>query len=82
MQSASELLRNIQDSPTKKIDRKLKTSVQNFVRKERRAIKSFLLDGEEIDNTLGSLRRLSDKLWFPEALQSHRDGQCLDPGTS
>jgi len=33
MQSAGSLMRNIQDSPTKKIDYSLATSVRNFVRK-------------------------------------------------
>ena len=78
MQSAGSLMRNIQDSPSKKIDYRHANSVRNFVRKERRTITNFLLDGVEIDNTLGSLSRLSDQLWFPDALEQHRSGQCIE----
>ena len=63
MQSAGSLMRNIQDSPTKQIDYRLSNSVKNLVRQERRGITNFLLDGVEIDNTLGSLSRLTDQIW-------------------
>jgi hypothetical protein len=78
MQSAGSLMRNLQDSPSKKIDYRHANSVKNHVRKERRSITTFLLDGVEIDNTLGSLSRLSDQLWFADALAQHRSGQCID----
>ena len=77
MQSAGSLMRNIQDSPTKQIDYRLANSVEKFVRQERRSITNFLLDGVEIDNTLESLSRLSDQLWFPDALAEHRSGRCI-----
>ena len=78
MQSAGSLMRNIQDSPTKQIDYRLSNSVRNLVRQERRGITNFLLDGVEIDNTLGSLSRLTDQIWFPDALAGHRAGECID----
>ena len=70
---------NIQDSPTKKIDYTHANSVRNFVRQERRSITNFLLDGVEIDNTLGSLSQLADKLWFGDALAQHKSGgECIE----
>ena len=78
MQSAGSLMRNIQDSPTKQIDYRLSNSVRNLVRQERRGITNFLLDGVEIDNTLGSLSRLTDQIWFPDALAGHHAGECID----
>ena len=71
-------MRNIQDSPTKQIDYRLVNSVKNFVLQERRSITNFLLDGVEIDNTLGSLSRLSDQIWFPDALAEYRSGHCIE----
>ena len=76
MQSAGSLMRNIQDSPTKQIDYRLANPVKNFVRQERQSNTNFLLDSVEIDNTLGSLSRLSDQIWFPDALAEHRSGSC------
>ena len=68
MQSAGSLMRNIQDSPTKQIEYSLSNSVKNLVRQERRGITNFLLDSVEIENTLGSLSRLTDQIWFPTPL--------------
>ena len=62
MQSAGHLLRIVQDDDT--IDFSLKKSVQYHVRKELRGIRTYLLDDVEVDDTLGSLSRLSDKIWF------------------
>ena len=67
MQSAGDLLRNVQDTD-EAIDFSLKKSVQYHVRKERRGIRAYLLDDVEVDDTLGSLSRLSDKIWFKTAL--------------
>ena len=78
MQSAGSLMRNIQDSPTKQIDYRLSNSVRNFVRQERRGITNFLLDCVPIHNTLGNLSRLTDQIWFSDALAGHRAGECID----
>jgi hypothetical protein len=78
LQSATELIRNVQDSPTKHIDPQLKKSVQRLVRKQRASINSVLLEGVTIDNTIGSLARLSQVLWFGDAVQKHKAGECLD----
>ena len=77
MQSAGDLFRNVQDTD-EAIDFSLKKSVQYHVRKERRGIRAYLLDDVEVDDTLGSLSRLSDKIWFKTALDQHNAGQCMD----
>ena len=77
MQSAGDLLSNVQDTD-EAIDFSLKKSVQYHVRKERRGIRAYLLDDVEVDDTLGSLSRLSDKIWFKTALDQHNAGQCMD----
>ena len=65
MQTASQLLQNIQDSPTKSIDR---TSVARQIRKERQSLTTVTLEGVEVDSTLGSLAQLSMELWFGTTL--------------
>ena len=76
MQSAGDLLRNVQDT-NEAIDFSLtrKKSVQYHVRKDRRGIRAYLLDNVEVDDTLGSVSRLSDKIWFKTALDKHNAGQ-------
>ena len=78
MQSAGDLLRNVQDTDDT-IDFSLKKFVQYHVRKERRGIHACLLDDVEVDYTLGSFSRLRDKIWFKIALDQHNAGQCMDP---
>ena len=53
MQSAGDLLRDVQDTDDA-IDFSLKKSVQYHVRKELRGICAYLLDDVEVDDTLGS----------------------------
>ena len=77
MQSAGDLLLNVQDTDDA-IDFSLKKSDQYRARKERRGIRSYLLDDVEVDNTLRSLSRLTDKIWFKTALDQHNAGQCMD----
>ena len=78
LQSAGELIRNVQNSPTKEIDAALRQSVVRLVRKERREINTVLLEGAAVDNTVGSLAKLSDALWFCDAVRKHMAGECLD----
>ena len=68
--SSSELIRNVQDSPTKHIDAKLKGSVTRLVRKERKNITKIQLEGVTIDNTISSLVALSETLWFGTAVKA------------
>ena len=74
MQTASQLLQNIQDSPTKSIDRTLAKSVARQIRKERQSLTTVTLEGVEVNNTLGSLAQLSNELWFGTALSKHKRG--------
>ena len=78
LQPSGELIRNIQDSPSKQIDAKMKGSVSRLVRKERKNITKIQLEGVTIDNTIGSQYALSESLWFGTALKAHAQGQCLD----
>ena len=74
LQSAGELIRNVQNSPTKEIDAALRQSVVLLVRKDRREINTVLLEGVSLDNTVGSLAKLSDALWFGDAVRKHIAG--------
>ena len=55
-----------------------KTFVKKAVKISQRGIRAYLLDYVEVDDTLGSLSRLSDKIWFKTALDQHNAGQCMD----
>ena len=56
LQSAGELIRNVENSPTKEIDATLRQSVVHLVRKERREINTVLLEGVSADKTVGYWR--------------------------
>jgi hypothetical protein len=79
LQTRSKLIRNVQDSPTKAIDHKYKGSVDRLVQKQREQNVNVLLDGVEINNTLGSLSRLTNAILIVDALEDHKQGVlCLD----
>jgi len=79
LQTASELIRNVQDSPTKMIDHKLKNSVARLLRKRRSQAVSVALEGLTINNSVGSLSLLAYALWIVNAMTAHRkDGKCID----
>jgi hypothetical protein len=79
LQNASEYLRNVQDSPTKSIDHKYKNSVARLQRKQRKQIIAVTLDCVTVDNTLGSLAQLAEKLWICVAIHEHEvEGRCMD----
>ena len=59
LQTSCELICNVQDSPTKHIDAKLKRSVKRLVHKDHKNITKIQLDGVTIDNPIGSLAALS-----------------------
>ena len=73
-QTATDLLRNVQESPTKRINNDLKKSVARAIRKERVQANKVTLGGIELDNTLGTLRQITDVFWFKTALKEHRSG--------
>ena len=68
---------NVQDTDDA-IDFSLKISVQCHVRKELRGISAYLLDDVEVDDTLGSSSRLSDKISFKTVLDQHYAGKGMD----
>ena len=79
LQNASDYLRNVQDSPTKAIDHKYKSSVARLQRKQRKQIIAVTLDGVTVDNTVGSLAQLAEKLWICVAIHEHEvEGRCMD----
>ena len=70
LQTSGELIYNLQESPTRHTDAKLKGSVTLLVRKEHKNITQIQLEGVTIDNTIGSLAALSETLWFGTALNN------------
>ena len=49
------------------------------MRKQLEQIVNVLLDGVEIDSTLGSLSRLANAIWIVDAMEDHKQGvRCLD----
>ena len=63
LQISGELIRNLQDSLSKKFDAKPKESVTQLVCKEHRNINKVLLEGVTVDNTISSLGALWDAMW-------------------
>ena len=52
----------------------LRKSVVRLVSKEGRQIDSVLLDGVAVDNTIGSMAKSADAIWFGNALNKHIPG--------
>ena len=63
---------NLQDSPNKKIDPKLRKSVERAVRLERSKVVSYELEGVVLDSSVNSMVQLGEKLWIVDALRKHR----------
>ena len=77
--NASDLLRNVQNSPTKKIDHRLKKSIARQIRKERKSVNTVILGGVELDTTLGALSRVTDAVWLGTAVSKHQSGtKCIE----
>jgi len=74
MQTASELMRNVQNSPSKAIDPALKNSVHRLIVNERKKLRTVVLEGIEVTDQLGPLQQLTDRLWFSVAKKAHIDG--------
>ncbi len=71
MQTAKQLLQNIEGSPSKVIDRMLSKYVARMVRKERKSLTVVALEGVDVDNILGSLVKLAEVLWIENAFKHH-----------
>ena len=67
-------MRNIQNSPTKKLDLLLKKSVERLIYKERKKLNSVILDSIEITDELGPLQEYTGKIWITQALKDHKAG--------
>jgi hypothetical protein len=66
MQTAKQLLQNIEGSPSKVIDCTLTKSVVRMVRKERRSLTAVALEGVDVDNSReGTGRRAEPRLIGP-----------------
>ena len=74
MNTAAELIKNVQDSPTKQIDPKLKRSVTRLIRSERAKLLKVECDGVELTSDIGSLKRLADQIFLKSAVQQHIAG--------
>ena len=61
MNTASELMKNVHDSPTKKIDPTPKDSVARLTRQERVELLTAVCYGAELNSDIGSLKTLMDK---------------------
>ena len=72
MNSASELIKSTQDSPTKRIDPKLKKSVARLVRRERAKSRTVVCEGAALD--LESHKQLADTNLSAPAVQAHVAG--------
>ena len=69
MNTASELIKNVQDSPTKQIDPKLKRSVTRLFRRKRAKLLKVECDGVELTSDVGFLKRLADTIFLKPAVQ-------------
>ena len=81
LQTPGKPICNVQNSPTKEIDAALRKSVVRLVRKERRQINSVLLEGVVVDNTIGSLAKLTYAIWLGDTVKKHiavNLSVCLD----
>ncbi len=76
MQTAKQLLQNIEGSPSQVIDRTLTKSVVRMVCKERKSLTAVALEGVDVDNTLGSLVKLADVHWIVNAFQFINQGNA------
>ena len=70
MNTASELIKNVQDSPTKQIDPKLKRSVTRLIRSEQAKLLKVEYDGVELTSDVGSLKRLRTQVFSSQQYNS------------
>ena len=60
--TAHELIKKAQKTPTKKIDPKLKDSVAPFIRHERAKLLTVVCDSMQLSSDIGSLKTLVDEI--------------------
>ena len=80
MNTASALIKNIQDSPTHKIDPKLKESVARLFRHERSQFLTVVCDGVElntVNSDICSSKTLVDKIFIKDAIWAHIHGLSI-----
>jgi hypothetical protein len=78
LQNTLEILRKIEDCPTKSINHLNKNSITRLQQEQRRQIIAVTLDCVKVDNTVGSLAKLAEKIWIVEAIRDHQvEGQCV-----
>jgi hypothetical protein len=80
MQTAKQLLQNIDGSPSKVVDRTLTKSVVRMILKdlERQSLTAVALEGVDVDNNLCSLVKLPEVLWIDNAFKQQKQGECID----
>jgi hypothetical protein len=62
---------------TKSINHLNKNSITRLQQEQRRQIIAVTLDCVKVDNTVGSLAKLAEKIWIVEAIHDHQvEGQC------
>ena len=74
LQTASELIRNVQTSPTKAIHPRLKHSVRRLIMNERRKLHAVTLEGIEVIDQIGPLQQFTDRIWITDARDAHKEG--------
>ena len=77
MNTASELIKNVQDSSTKKINPKLKESVACLFRHECAKLLTVVCNGVELNSEISSLKTLVDKIFIKDAILAHIHGLSI-----
>ncbi len=74
MQTASELMRKVQNSPSKAIDPVLKNSAHRLIVNERKKLNAVVLEGIKVTDQLGPIQQLTNRIWFSVARKAHIAG--------
>ena len=74
-------MKNVQGSPTKKIDPKLKKSVERLIRREQSKILTVECEGVVLNSDLLSLKQLKDQIYMKNTLQAHIASAGLSCGS-
>ena len=80
----SRIMKDVQESPTKKIHSELKDSVTRLIHHERAKFPTVLFNGVERSSDIGSLKALAVKIFMQDAIRAHIHGlsigapQCID----
>ena len=74
MQTASELMRNLQDYSTKPINPGLKDSVHRLIVNESKKLIAVILEGIEVTDQPIPIKQLTDLIWISTARKAHIAG--------